>query len=169
MSERTLHNQPSAAKPSLEDLRVSHGRDSTPANSPDPKTSTPLDLTQVSMETREMIRLSARHQRRTVSTAPAQAPTPSKETAQNKATPVKRFGVFKNPKYRYEGGPLGMLISFVANILKALEQLVFRTREISPRPQPQTVPTSSTPQPTRRKKLEDDEPEFPTLSPPRLS
>ena len=169
MSERTLHNQPGAAKSSLEDLRVSHGRNVTPANAQDLKASAPLDLTQVSIETREMIRLSARPQQKTVWTAPAQATSPGKEIAHNKPALVKSFGIFQNPKYRYEGGPLGIIISFIANILKVLEQLVFRTRVLSPRPQPQTLSTSPTPAPTRKKKLADDDPELPTLSPPRLS
>jgi hypothetical protein len=173
MSERTLNNQPGATKPSLDELRVSHGRDSVPANSadlkiPDPKAAAPLDLTQVSMETRSMVRLSARPQKRTVSTATTPHTAVSTKPSKSPA-PAQRFGIFNNPRYKYEGGPLGFLIAFVANVLKVLEQLLFRTRTLAP-PLRAQVPaaTTSTP-PVKKKKGEDEDPELPTLSPPRPS
>jgi hypothetical protein len=57
-----------------------------------------------------------------------------------------RNGIFKNPYYRYHGGIFARIITFLANVLKVLEQLLLRGTRVAaapkvlvtPPPQPKT-------------------------------
>jgi hypothetical protein len=47
-------------------------------------------------------------------------------SARTKSNPSKPIGLFKNPFYKYRGGILSRIITFVANLLKLLEGLILR-------------------------------------------
>jgi hypothetical protein len=58
---------------------------------------------------------------------------------------MKPYGIFSNPYYRYEGGPISRLITFLANLMKCIEQLLLRL--MMPAAVPQHIPPPRTLQP----------------------
>jgi hypothetical protein len=55
---------------------------------------------------------------------------------------MKTNGLFSNPYYRYKGGPISRLITFLANLLKIIEQLFFKVFMPAPLPAaPSPAPT----------------------------
>lgn len=67
----------------------------------------------------------------------------SRSTSKAKSQGSKgEHGIFTNPAYKYSGGIFSRIISFIANILKALERLFLRLLagpdNTTPMPRPQT-------------------------------
>lgn len=172
MSERTLNQQNGAQNPAFDEVRLSDHRAPAPSTTPGSTSSANLDLANLSIETSSVVRLSPRPEKRSTATERLQTQTATKSTATAEArkTPPKRFGIFKNPCYKYEGGPLGILISFLANILKVLEQLLLRPRIVAPQVRPRTQSLFPLPQTEKKRKTkEEEEREETTPSLPRLS
>jgi hypothetical protein len=62
--------------------------------------------------------------------------------ANSKPSRMRPNGLFSNPYYRYKGGPISRLITFLANLLKMIEQLFFKVFMPAPLPAaPSPAPT----------------------------
>ena len=87
-----------------------------------------LDLSSVSIENNNVIRVSEKPQLRrplAKNQSLSQNPRPSQaKTATGRQR--EAYGVFKNPLFKYEGGLANRIISFLANVLKAIEQIILR-------------------------------------------
>lgn len=158
MNDRVRNPQaPPTEVNDLSDLRASMPQKS---NTAAPSATT--DLSTASIQSIPVARLSARPERRALSTL---TPTPtfaalreqaSKEGSKSKGATSKPNGIFKNPYFRYKGGPIGRLVAFIANVLKALEQALFRRlKPMQPRPQTTLTqkpnqPVQKTPKATKR-------------------
>lgn len=103
------------------------------------------DLSSASIQSIPVARLSRRSETRTLSSL---LPSPtisslreqvSKESPGRRAVSSKRKGILTNPYYKYEGGPLGRLIAFLANILKALETALLGRRRTAPARAPKVI------------------------------
>lgn len=139
MSDRTRNHQSTPEAIDLSTLR---------ATAPEhDRASGGTDLSAASIQSIPVARLSARQEKRslsklipspTISTLREQV---SKDSPKRRATPGKPHGILNNPYYKYEGGPLGRLVAFVANLLKALETALLRRLKPAPRPIPQKVVT----------------------------
>jgi hypothetical protein len=89
---------------------------------------TQLDLSSVSIENNNVIRVSEKPQLRrprgnNQSLSQNHRPSPAKTAT---GRPPEAYGVFKNPLFKYEGGLANRIISFLANVLKAIEQIILR-------------------------------------------
>ena len=91
------------------------------------------DLASASIQSISVVRLSARPEKRkltNLASSPSAESSPLQEPRIiRKATPRsnQKHGVFKNPYFPYEGGPLGRLISLLANLMKVVELAIFNT------------------------------------------
>ncbi len=158
MNDRTRNLQapPSEVK-DLSDLRAS-----LPQKSSLDQVPTNTDLASASIQSIPVARLSARPERRTLSSL---TPTPTfaalrehatKENTKSRGAASKPNGIFKNPYFRYKGGPLGRIVAFIANVLKAIEQALFRRLKPPPlrpsvNPVPQKVQPDQGPQGATKK------------------
>lgn len=113
------------------------------------------DLSTASIQSIPVARLSRRSETRSLSSL-IPSPTIStlrdqigKDSPGRRAVSSKPNGILTNPYYKYEGGPLGRLIAFLANILKAIETTLLGRRKPAPaRPPKVTAP----PQPATQSK-----------------
>lgn len=148
MNDRVRNPQaPPTEVNDLSDLRASMLEKSHRAP---PATNT--DLSTASIQSIPVARLTARAERRALSSL---TPTPtfaalreqaSKEGSKSKGATSKPNGIFKNPYFRYKGGPIARLVAFIANVLKALEQALFRRpKPMQPRPQTTLTPNPNQP------------------------
>jgi len=161
MSDRTRsphHNTPSKEAIDLTELRASNTQS---ALREEARPSTTTDLTQATIPPTSIARLSAKPEKRArltpLSTASNIRPPTEREreaAPRSKNTSPQRPGVFRNPHYRYHGGPLGRLLTFFANILKALEASLLATLKPSPPRAQNTPPPRSTPVGTLSEKRE---------------
>ena len=89
-----------------------------------------VNLAGASIQNTDIIRVSPKQERRKrgdLIPALGSNPTSTQNQEQHRSAPSsKEHGVFKNPLFKYEGGIMNRIISFFANLLKALEQLLLR-------------------------------------------
>jgi hypothetical protein len=113
------------------------------------------DLSSATIQSIPVARLSTRQEKRPLSKL-IPSPTISslreqvnKDSNKRRGAPKKANGIITNPYYKYEGGPIGRLVAFLANLLKALETAILRRLKPSPQPAPNVVVPQ--PQPTQSK------------------
>ena len=145
MSERALDKSQDASATGqfdLTDLRASKDLHTKGAQAP----ANAADLSSASISATNIVRATHKPEVRRDpfhhSTSPSESR--SAQTTTNKHTRSADGaapGIFKNPTYRYSGGFISRVITFIANILKVLERLILRllgARDLkAPTPQPQ--------------------------------
>lgn len=128
MTERTKGSQQSGSPQEaidLTELRASRAQTEL--------SSANTDLASASIQSTNVVRLSVRPEMRKVSSPSISLGTDPEATRDTKPSAPQsharnqKHGILRNPYFRYEGGPLGRLITLVANLLKALETAVFNT------------------------------------------
>jgi hypothetical protein len=159
MSDRTRTPQSSPQSTSQAiDLTELHA--SVTAGLKNEQTSTPhnTDLAAASIPSANIVRLSAKPEKRDLTQLSVGATThtePATQTAPRKGTPSNRpHGIITNPYYRYEGGLLDKLITFFANILKFLERALLRALTPTKPAAPQRKVVSPTEKPEEKDKKE---------------
>jgi len=147
----------------LSDLRASRECHTTKVTPP----ANDADLSSASISATNILRASAqregpRHSLSNIRSA-ALNNRPDKRSSSPSAQPTSPNGILKNPTYKYEGGFISKVITFVANILKFLERLFLRllgARDlVAPKQTPLSRPSTqehSTPG-TKKKSKKDDE------------
>jgi hypothetical protein len=162
MSERALDkNQETSGtgQRDLTDLRASKDLHTKEPLNPSNET----DLSSISISTSNIVRVAHKPEtRRTpLSHTTSQSASPAAQTtkhSQNRSAGTPAPGLFKNPTYRYSGGPIGRLITFIANLLKVLERIFLRLLgardQVAPNPLPQQAKQSSSPAPSEEKSKE---------------
>jgi hypothetical protein len=117
------NNTPSASKSTSQAVE-SKTTDSEKQNRNDNQ----LDLSSVSIENNNVIRVSEKPQIRRPLTNKQSLSPESRPSPASPATGRQReaYGIFKNPLFKYEGGLANRIISFLANVLKAIEQIILR-------------------------------------------
>ncbi len=146
MTERTRGSQLTGSSPEAIDLNELHASKVTDiALSAEAKPEN-TDLASASIQSISVVRLSARPERRKISSptlsqnGEATVSTEPKNTTPSRPRRGATFGVLKNPYYKYEGNVFERLISLVANILKVLEHALLRTfKPKAPPTPPSTV------------------------------
>lgn len=141
MNERTRSPQRNSAPKEAIDLTKLRASKLESMPDKDIPHTTSTDLANASIKSTSVARLSSRPEKRTQLTPLTSgshlengSERPAKMGARSSASGRARSGVFNNPYYRYQGGPLGRLITFLANILKALESSLlsaFKPRNIA--------------------------------------
>lgn len=154
---------------SLDTLRTSKDLGTATAASLSQSRSADTDLSQVSIPSSGIPRVSAKTDKRIIRTPNL---TASNEVDTDKSREASRKeageaaatgGILKNPHYAYQGNLIERFVTFVANILKTLERILLRflSGEDAPLPKPtqqSRVPESDTPAPDEeRKKREERE------------
>jgi hypothetical protein len=159
MSERALDkNQETATSGQLDlqDLRASKDLHNKESQHPSNQT----DLSSVSISTNNIVRATHRPdpRRDPFSHNAAESPSPAATPGRNRSSETRAPGIFKNPTYRYSGGPISRLITFIANLLKVLERIFLRllgARDLAaPTNQPQQAKQSPKTSPTEKKSQE---------------
>lgn len=126
----------------------------------------PVNLSQASIASNNIHRITPKQEARTATSlkqVPSRGLLPLRVSrAFGKGTEASaqgaRNGIFKNPYYRYRGGLLARIITFLANLLKVFERLllrVFRPAGITTKTVNPTAPKEA-PKPTKEQ-LERDE------------
>lgn len=145
MTERTRGSQPSGSPQEAIDLNELHASKTHEQLRASVLDSANTDLASASIQSISVVRLSTRPEKRKLTLSPgASAETSShleqKAPKKPAARSNQRHGVFKNPYFPYEGGPLGRLISLLANLMKVVELAVFNNpKDASPLPPQQST------------------------------
>jgi hypothetical protein len=149
MSDRTRNpqtNQQNGAQ--AIDLTELHASVTAGLKAEQPPASQNTDLASASSPSANIVRLSAKPEKRPLSHLSPGATTttePATKSVARKGAPSNRpNGIITNPYYRYEGGLLDKIITFFANILKFLERALLRslTQTKPAPPQRQVVPST---------------------------
>lgn len=148
MSERTRGSSTHGAQHEVHDLTDLHASKTQEALRNAASGAANTDLSSASIQSISVVRLSARPEKRNLSslTVPTAAELePTTEHRPKQSGVVKKgqtLGILKNPYFPYKGNILERFITLLANILKYLE----RSLLASLRPQPPQVrpPTSTT-------------------------
>lgn len=154
MTERTRGSQPSGSPQEAIDLNELHASKTHEQLRADVFASTNTDLASASIQSINVVRLSARPEKRKLThLSPGTSLDPFEQHEPKTGTkPTVRsnhkHGIFKNPYFPYEGGPLGRLISLIANLMKVVELAVFN-------PGKQAALTPPTPSVTLKRKKRD--------------
>jgi len=117
------NNTPSASKSTSQAVESKTADSKTQA-----RNDIQLDLSSVSIENNNVIRVSEKPQIRRPLTnkqslSPDSQPSPASPAAGRQR---EAYGIFKNPLFKYEGGLANRIISFLANVLKAIEQVILK-------------------------------------------
>lgn len=160
MSDRTRNPQTTPQNTSQAiDLTELHASVTAGLKTEITTTSQNTDLTTASIPSANVVRLSAKPEKRPLSHLSVGAHTttePETKVAPRKGAPSNRpNGIITNPYYRYEGGLLDKLITFLANVLKFLERALLRALA----PQRPAVPqqkVSARPEKTEEKDKKDE-------------
>lgn len=159
MSDRTRNPQASPQNASQAiDLTELHASVTAGLKNETPKTPENTDLAAASIPSANIIRVSARPEKRdfTQLSASTATPEPTPQQAPRKGAPSNRpHGIITNPYYRYEGGLLDKLITFFANILKFLERALLRALTPTKPATPQRKVVPPTEKPEEKEKKED--------------
>lgn len=147
MSERTRSSHSNGTQHEANDLAELHASKTHEALRGEIHEGANTDLSNASIQSINVVRLSARPEKRKLSslgvpvpseTEPKQDPTRGTRAAPRRR---ERYGVLTNPYYPYKGDPLTRLITLLANIVKSLEShLLAALQPQAPIPrQPQVV------------------------------
>lgn len=147
MSERTRSSHSNATQHEANDLAELHASKTHEDLRGEIHEAANTDLSNASIQSINVVRLSARPEKRKLSSLGVAVPseTDPKQDAPrgDRAAPRRRerYGVLTNPYYPYKGDPLTRLITLLANIVKSLEShLVAALQPQAPLPrQPQVV------------------------------
>jgi hypothetical protein len=134
MTERTRGLQPSGSPQEaidLNELHASKTQEHLRASVVDP---VHTDLSSASIQSMSVVRLSARPAMRKITSHSPEPRSDQKPRKQPILRSHQKYGVFKNPYFPYEGGPLGRLISLLANLIKVGELAIFNTPRHTPPP-----------------------------------
>jgi len=143
MSERTKNLHATQEAADLSSLRASAPESARSNGSP--------DLASASIQSIPVARVSARQEKRplsklipspTISSLREQA---SKDLPRKRGSATKPHGIFKNPYFKYEGGPIGRIVAFLANLLKALETALLQRLKPTPQAAPKVAPPAIQP------------------------
>ena len=137
MTERTRGSQPNGSPQEAIDLTELHASKTQEQLRASAFDSSHTDLASASIPSSSVVRLSARPEKRKLTNLSSENSSSQEPKVLN--NPVTRssqkHGVFKNPYFPYEGGPLGRLISLIANLLKVVELSIFTTpQRVTPPP-----------------------------------
>jgi hypothetical protein len=136
MSERGRTIQGAQTSPeghsTLGELSASRDLHKTTSAAPSTEPANQSDLTSLSLSPSNVVRVPHRPEpRRNVSTKPSFFS--ERETSTTRLTRSSKHssgepahGIITNPTYKYTGGLVSKIISFIANILKVLERLLLR-------------------------------------------
>ena len=145
MTERTRDPQATNSNHEAIDLTDLHASQSTQALRAEITQAANTDLASASIQSISVVRLSPRPERRKL-TSPSLAASegPEQSQEQKKAAHPRpradaRFGVLKNPFYKYEGNILERCITLLANLLKVIEISLLKSFKPQPPPAPQKV------------------------------
>ncbi len=147
MSERTRSSHITGTPHEVNDLAELHTSKTQEAFRGAIHEAADTDLSNASIQSISVVRLSARPEKRKLSSLGIPVPSetePKHDRARDTRTDTRRrdrYGVLKNPYYPYKGDPLERLITLLANIVKSLESnLLAALQPRVPIPQaPQTV------------------------------
>lgn len=145
MTERTRGSQVTGSNQEVIDLNELHASKVTDAIRSEMTRPENTDLASASIQSISVVRLSSRPEKRKVIAPPlttSEETSPSKESRQATASRPRRdekFGILKNPFYKYEGNVLERCITLLANLLKALEFALLRTFKSQPPPTPSKI------------------------------
>lgn len=154
MTERTRGSQPSSSPQEAIDLNELHASKTQEQLRASAFDSANTDLASASIQSISVVRLSARPEKRKLthlSPGASMEPTEQHEPKIGTKHTVRsnqKHGIFKNPYFPYEGGPLGRLISLIANLMKVIELAVFNPGK------PAALTPLTPPVTTKRKKTD---------------
>lgn len=163
MSDRTRNPQTSPQNSSQAiDLTELHASVTAGLRNAPPATPENTDLATASIASANVVRLSAKIEKRDLTQLSMGTTTSNETTTQatpRKGAPSHRpHGIITNPYYRYEGGLLDKLIAFLANILKFLERTLLRALAPAKPATPQrhiSSPTEKTEDKEKKEKSRD--------------
>jgi hypothetical protein len=146
MSERTRGSHSNGTQHEANDLAELHASKTQEALRGAIHEGANTDLSNASIQSINVVRLSARPEKRKLSSlgAPVPSETELKQdpTRSKRPTPRRRerYGVLTHPYYPYKGDPLTRLITLLANIVKSLEShLLAALQPHAPTPRPPQV------------------------------
>lgn len=145
MTERTRGSQLTGSNQEAIDLNDLHASKASEAIRSESSQSANTDLASASIQSISVVRLSARPEKRKITTPSLSASEePSKAHEQKRASTPRhrqneRLGILKNPYYKYEGNILERCISLVANLMKVLEVALLKGFKPQPLPTPPNV------------------------------
>lgn len=148
MSERTRSSHPSGTHHEALDLTNLHASKTQESLRHETTETANTDLSSASIQSISVVRLSARPEKRKLSSL--NVPTVhdledsrvDKQPARPHHTRRENHGILKNPYFPYQGGPLERLITLVANLLKHLERSLLASLQPQA-PQPPQVITKT--------------------------
>jgi hypothetical protein len=153
MSERTRGSHTSGTHHEVRDLADLHASKTQEALRHSEAEVSNTDLSSASIQSMSVVRLSARPEKRKVSslnvaTTPGLESQPEQETKQRAERKLNQsHGILKNPYFLYKGGLFERFITLLANLLKYLE----RSLLASLRPQAPIQPPHKTVIKTKRR------------------
>jgi hypothetical protein len=147
MSERTRSSHITGTPHEVNDLAEFHASKTQEAFREAIHEAANTDLSNASIQSINVVRLSARPEKRALSSLGIPAPSemePKHDRTRGTRTDTRRrdrYGILTNPYYPYKGDPLTRLITLLANIVKSLEShLLAALQPQAPIPgQPQVV------------------------------
>ena len=128
MSERTRGSHTSGTHHEALDLTDLHASKSQESLRNDVTDAANTDLSSASIQSISVVRLSARPEKRKISSINVPTVPDLDETREQKQpirphqTRGEKHGILKNPYFPYQGGPLERFITLLANLLKHLER-----------------------------------------------
>ena len=142
MTERTRGSQPSGSPQEAIDLNELHASKTQEQLRASAFDSANTDLASASIQSISVVRLSTRPEKRKLTNLSPSLDTETSTLRDPKVLkrPVtksnQKHGIFKNPYFPYEGGPLGRLISLLANLMKVVELAIFNNPQHAQPPTP---------------------------------
>lgn len=138
MSERTRSSHSNGTQHEANDLAELHTSKTHAALRETMNEASNTDLSSASIQSINVVRLSARPEQRKLSSRGGAVPAdiePKKDSLGGTRAATgrdNRYGVLTNPYYPYKGDPLTRLITLLANIVKSLESHLLAALERQP-------------------------------------
>jgi hypothetical protein len=163
MSERNRSSHTTGTHQEAHDLTELHAARTQESLRQEITDAANTDLASASIQSISVVRLSARPEKRKVSSLNVPTDTDLEPTSGQKRESRPQAprglsnGILKNPYFPYQGGPLERLITLLANVLKHFERSIIASlRPQSPQPPPQRIIVKTKRKDATGREIEED-------------
>ena len=163
MSERNRSSHTTGTHQEAHDLTELHAARTQESPRQEITDAANTDLASASIQSISVVRLSARPEKRKVSSLNVPTDTDLEQTSGQKRESRPQAprglanGILKNPYFPYQGGPLERLITLLANVLKHFERSIIASlRPQSPQPLPQKITVKTKRKDATGRDIEED-------------